>query len=339
MRTTKTLAASIALALAAAAAPAIAGDTSIGGTFYANTSYINQSNNGVDTNATGYGFDIKRFYLIVNHKFNDVWSANLTTDVGYSSSTGATNLFVKKAYLQAKVSDAFTIRAGSSDMPWIPYVESYYGFRYVEPTTTDRLKYANSADWGVHAFGNLGGSANYAISAINGAGYKNPGRSKGMDVEARAAFMPMDGMVIALGGYSGHLGKDLELSPALHTASRMDVMVAYQAKNLRIGGEWFDAKNWNNVQTVASDKASGWSVWGSVPLSDNGLTAFGRYDSTDLSKTLNPSLTEDYWHVGVEYPVTKGVKIAGVYKYTHRQDNSTIDLKTSEIGLWTEVKF
>ena len=325
------LAASLGLALAAIAAPAFAGDTSVGGTMFANFSYINQQNNGVDTNATGYGLDVKRFYLIVNHKFNDVWSANITTDFGYSSGTGAASVFVKKAFVQAKVSDAFVIRAGATDMPWIPFVEGYYGYRYVEPTTTDRLKFANSSDWGLHASGNLGDRFNYAVSAVNGAGYKNPTRSKGMDVEGRAAFMPLDGMVIAVGGYSGHLGKDLELTPALHTASRADVMVAYASKTMRLGGEYFAAKNFNNVTTVASDKSSGWSLWGSVAIADNGMNVFARYDNTDLSKTLNPSLTEDYWHLGLEYPVTKGIKISGVYKYTHRQDNTSIDLKTSEI--------
>jgi hypothetical protein len=40
---------------------------------------------------------VKRFYLGVDHKFNDVWSANLTTDFNYVSGDGETNLLVKKA--------------------------------------------------------------------------------------------------------------------------------------------------------------------------------------------------------------------------------------------------
>jgi hypothetical protein len=43
---------------------------------------------------SGTGFDVKRFYLIVDHQFNDVWSADLTTDAQYASNstvvTGAT---------------------------------------------------------------------------------------------------------------------------------------------------------------------------------------------------------------------------------------------------------
>lgn len=86
----------------------------------------------------GTGFDVKRFYLTVDHKFDDVWSANLTTDFNYQSTLSQTSLFVKKAYVQGKFDPLFTVRFGAADMPWIPFVEKWYGYRYVENTITDR---------------------------------------------------------------------------------------------------------------------------------------------------------------------------------------------------------
>ncbi|KAG1254303.1 hypothetical protein G6F68_010914 [Rhizopus microsporus] len=115
---------------------------------------IDKTSNGKDTAASGTGLDVKRFYLTVDHKFNDIWSANLTTDFQYSSAIGNTELFVKKAYVQGSFDPAFNLRVGAADMPWIPYVEKFYGMRYVENTLTDRLKYGNSSDWGLHGFGN-----------------------------------------------------------------------------------------------------------------------------------------------------------------------------------------
>ncbi|TAL90564.1 MAG: carbohydrate porin, partial [Rhodanobacter sp.] len=151
-------------------------DTTIGGKMYFDYTNIDQKNSLTGkTNASGTGIDVKRFYLGVTHQFSDIWSANLTTDFNYVSNDGETNLFVKKAYVQGKFDQAAVLRIGSADMPWIPFVENYYGFRYVENTLTDRLKYANSADWGINLSGDLGQRKylNYSVSAVNGNGYKN----------------------------------------------------------------------------------------------------------------------------------------------------------------------
>ncbi|GAB2501318.1 hypothetical protein GCM10027084_14430 [Pseudoxanthomonas sangjuensis] len=315
-------------------------DTKLSGRMYFDLTNIDQESNGAKTDASGFGFDIKRFYLGVDHKFDDVWSMNLTTDFQYSSAISSTELYIKKAYIQAKLSDAFVLRAGSTDLPWVPFAENYYGMRYVENTIADRLKFATSADWGLHVSGEAGsGMFNYAAAMLNGAGYKNPSRSKGVDFEGRIGFAPTANTVVAVGAYSGKLGKEKENTEALHTADRVDAMVAYASPNFRVGAEYFQAKNWNNVLTAASDKADGYSVWSSVGLTDGGVTLFGRYDKADLSKEIDPSLEETYYNLGVEFPVIKGVKLATVYKYTHRENDTTTDQETKEFGVWGEFRF
>ena len=148
------------VALTAFSAPAMASDywwanTSISGRDYWDITNINQKRDGVKQDDNGTSFDIKRFYVSIDHSFDDMFSGDVTTDAGYSSATGNTEVFIKKAYLQAKVSDAFIVRVGSADMPWIPFVEDTYGYRFVENTLIDRVKYGNSADWGVHVLGKL----------------------------------------------------------------------------------------------------------------------------------------------------------------------------------------
>lgn len=323
-------------------------NTTLSGKMYFDFTNISQKNSDTGkTNNSGTGIDVKRFYLSVDHKFNDVWSANLTTDFNYASAIGQTSLFVKKAYVEGKFDPAFKLRIGSADMPWIPFVENYYGFRYVENTLTDRLKYANSADWGLHAAGDLtdSKSVNYAVSVVNGGGYKNPSRSKGVDVEARVGFVPFENAVIAIGGYDGHRGKEYQNSGSTNTASRGDVLLAYADKNYRVGAEYFSAKNWNNVTTVSTDKADGYSVWGSVGVAD-GVALFARYDNAKLSKTLDPSAKDVYYNAGVEFDITKGFKLAAVYK--HEKGDSSVNtpvpphvqnVKTNEVGVFGEVKF
>jgi hypothetical protein len=84
------------LASCAAATSAFAADigenTTVGGQAFFDFSNISQQQgqtNGTSPSVapSGYGFDVKRFYLIVDHTFNDVWSADLTTDAQYASST------------------------------------------------------------------------------------------------------------------------------------------------------------------------------------------------------------------------------------------------------------
>ena len=141
-------------------------NTSISGRMYFDVTNISNKSNGVSvttatngangaTNGNGTNFDIKRFYIGIDHTFNDIYSANVTTDTTYDGTTGAGQIYLKKAYLQAKYDPAFTVRLGSADLPWVPYVEGLYGYRYLENVMIDRTKFGTSADWGVHVLGTL----------------------------------------------------------------------------------------------------------------------------------------------------------------------------------------
>ena len=310
--------------------------TKISGTSFIDFTNIDQTKNGSKTDASGSGLDVKRFYLSIDHKFNDIWSANLTTDFNYTSVTGETQLFVKKAYLQGTFDPMFTLRVVSANMPWIPFVEDYYGYRFVENTLIDRVKFGASADWGVHALGD-NGVFDYAASIVNGGGYKNPTRSNSVDFEGRVGVTPVPGLVFAVGGYTGDLGKDTKSTPALHDAHRYDGVIAYNANNLRLGAEYFKANNWTTVSSPATDSADGWSLWGSYDFGTAAL--FARYDRVNPSKDLDPSLEDTYYNLGLAFPITKGVRLAVAYKNESLRDDTTTDTKTREIGAWGEVKF
>src|SRR3977135_588334 len=113
----------------AAVAADLGANTTVGGQAFADFGYIKLQNENaagqkIDAPPTGVGFDIKRFYLIADHKFNDVWSADITLDAQYStastatvvasptgtataltnqnSSGGVSEVMIKKLYLEAK---------------------------------------------------------------------------------------------------------------------------------------------------------------------------------------------------------------------------------------------
>lgn len=331
-----------------AAVDKLISNTSVSGKMFFDFTNINDKNSDKGkTDKSGFGLDVKRFYLGVNHQFNDVWSANLTTDFNYASAIGQTSLYVKKAYVQGKFDDAAVLRIGSADLPWVPFAENYYGFRYVENTLIDRLKFGTSADWGLHLGGDVGASKslNYAVSVINGGGYKNPSRSKSVDFEGRVGFVPFENMIVAVGGYSGTLGKEVQSTLNSNTAQRGDLMVAYADKTIRLGAEYFTAKNWNNVLSPLSDKADGYSLWGSIALSDD-IALFARYDNASLSKNLDRKAKDTYYNIGLQYQITKGFKLAGVWKHEDGDKSVTTPIpshvqtvKTNEIGVFGEVAF
>lgn len=308
-----------------------ADNTSVNGRMYFDLTSVDVKSNGVKKAPSGTGFDIKRFYVGIDHKFNDVYSANLTMDTQYSSAISSTEFFVKKAYLQAKFSDSLTVRLGAADLPWVPYVEDLYGYRYIENTVADRTKFGTSADWGVHAFGKLGDSGfSYAVAVVDGAGYKAPLRSKGMDVEGRLSYKVQD-FNFAVGGYTGKLGKDIEGGvPTYHTANRFDAVAAYVTKTTRLGVEYFSAEDWNQVTAVASDKSDGYSLFGSYKW-DEQWSVFGRYDRVKPKKDLASSLEDTYFNLGVSYSPTKIVDLALVYK-RDKVDNGTLSTSNGTIG-------
>ncbi|WP_158884878.1 carbohydrate porin [Rhodanobacter sp. L36] len=314
----------------------------------------------------GIGYDVKRFYLAVDHKFNDIWSANLTTDFNYVSTDSETQLFVKKAYLQGTFDPMFTVRFGAADMPWIPFVEKWYGYRFLENTITDRSidggrgtagtaatgvgSFGNSSDWGIHALGGTPGdnSLNYQVSVVNGGGYKNPTRSNGMDVEARLGYQPIKEMVIAVGGYDGKRGKDVQNGAPTQDTKRGDALVAFRNDTFGIGAEYFTAKNWDDVLKYAGalpapvairDKADGYSAfadWTFVPQ----WALFARYDSVDYRywgvSDVQNKLKDTYYNAGISYDVLKNLRLALAWKYDKLAGPvaSPFTFKTNEIGFW-----
>jgi hypothetical protein len=349
----------------AAVAADVGANTTVGGQAFADFGYIklqNENANGVKSDAppTGVGFDIKRFYLIADHKFNDVWSADLTLDAQYStastatitsgttsttvltnqnSSGGVTEVMIKKLYLEAKLSDALVFHAGSYTSPWAPFVEGLYGYRYIEKTTIDRLGFGNTADWGLNATGKFGpnGMLGYSFSIVDGAGYKNPTRTKSPDYEGRISAVPLPWLTVGAGFYAGHLGQVTATNEnfARNTATRFNGVVAMNLSGVRAGVEYFTAKNYKTVNnltaagfiygtsavvassatavSVPSDKADGESAFVSYSFNPQ-CSVFGRYDHTKLSKDVAPNLKDDYFNIGVAYKPLKTIDLALVYK-------------------------
>jgi hypothetical protein len=354
-----------------------ASSTTVSGTLFLDASNIVQrSVNGAGAKSTvvpsGTGVDIKRAYLSVDHTFNKTFSADLTVDFqasgAYSKNVNLSgaNIYIKNAYLQAKIADPLIVRLGVAPLPWTGYVDGITGQRYIEQSVTDRLKLANTADYGVHVLGTLGDpkgfNITYAASAVNGGGYKNPNRSNNVDIEGRVA-LAYHGFNAAVGGYTGKFGNDTQAIVAptaqVRTASRLDALVAYKGPVLghavTVGAEYFWTKDNNflginsagaNPLTVSQTEifGDGYSAFASVNVTPK-ISLFGRYDWTRPQVSEAPTATTPYTHetfydAGLSYAATKGVDISLVYKHDKLRNlnantASTIALTTQDAGLTT----
>ena len=95
---------------------------------------------------------------------------------------------------------------------------------------------------------------------VDGGGYRNVKVTNSVDVEGRVS-LNYKGFYAAVGGYTGKLGNDTEGAvDADHTATREDALVGYKNKMFNVGAEYFHAKNYKTVTTVADDKADGYSA-------------------------------------------------------------------------------
>ncbi len=333
------------LALATVVAPARAADTAIGetrfgGKVFFDITRLDQDRNGQRTGASGNGADLKRLYLDVDHRFSQVWSTHLTTDINWLRHESPTDLWAKRVYLQGAFSEAFTVRFGSADMPWGGFVNSWSGYRYVDKELVTRLKHGASADWGVHVLGSAGGRGQlqYATSMVSGSSYKRPRTGDRPDLEARVAWQPTRQTVLAIGGYNGTRALDGGYHAAHHTARRWDAMAAYRDARFRFGGQYFRATDWNQVRSLQNDRASGWSVWASMQLAPQ-WTVFVRHDQTDTSELQDPALHEHYTHLGLEYQVNRHWQVAAVYRHGRLANTGTPLTASNEAGLWAQVGF
>jgi hypothetical protein len=303
-----------------------AGQTKISGRMYFNFSNVNQSASGQKATGSGTGFDVKRLYIGIDHKFNDIFAFNVTTDISnvvgstsnydYATTTSfgspvGRGLYIKKAYLEAKLNPALIIRAGAADMPWVPYDENIYGYRHIENTIIDG-PFGTSADWGVHVLGDLGKHLNYQVSVVNGAGYRNVKVSKNVDVEGRIGAN-YNGFFAAIGGYTGKRGLGIEGTPIYHTARRLDGMAGYKNDLFTLGAEYFYAKDWNNVNTLAEDSAKGYTLFGNINITKK-WSVFGEHQWVQPNVWTNAALRQNYFNVGIQYEPIKIVDIALVYK-------------------------
>lgn len=325
------------LALGTAFAARAEPSTTISGKVFVDYTYRRNVDDatGISRDAgTGTAFDEKRFYVTIDHVFDDVWRARFRTDMPNLVS-GKADVFVKNAYLEAKLAPELDLQAGVADLPWFGFADELYGFRYVEQNVVDRVKLGNSADWGLHASGKLGLLA-YAVSVSNGRGYGDPTRTRSPSVEGRLSTTIANGLTIGIGATAGKLGQNVVGVDTPRTATRANALVAWVGGGVRLGATVFYANDFaKDIVTGAApeDKARGGSAWAAFEIFPK-VTVFGRGDYVQPKVDGNSGLKDVYFNAGVQYQPVKKVDVALVYKH-ERVRSGTISTGNGVVGTST----
>lgn len=212
-------------------------------------------------------FALERAYLGVSAKFSDQWSALVVGDISrldeqevtpiYEEETddngdttlqlvdvevkkkkGSYGYYVKYAYGQYQPFEALGFRLGSSPTPFIDQYEKAWGYRYVEKTPSDRVKWDSSADLGLVVYGDLPkGLGSYYTMIRNGEGYKKPEIDSGKAGQVRLLLTPLQ-MHEAV--------KNLQLTAAyrFEKEERQDPDVANHMVNLLLSYKYKFFQDW-----------------------------------------------------------------------------------------------
>jgi hypothetical protein len=156
------------------------------------------SEGGGDGDLYPNGFDIQRVYLTTKGTIDETFSVRVTTDVGRTDDHRL-QVFLKYAYLSAKLGSDVKLMVGSAGTPYVGMTEQFWGHRWVARSFTDQEGLLDSADLGVHLKGTHGdGLVDWQAAVINGEGYDNPESNATKAVQARLTVDPLKGGEISL---------------------------------------------------------------------------------------------------------------------------------------------
>ncbi len=291
------------------------------------------------------GFKLKRGYITLKSKLNDVFSVRYTQDITVDKEgKDAGNVETRVKYLYLKVtpklnSKVFTglwIEAGLAHTPWVDFEQKINPYRIQGTMFSDRSGLFSSADFGFTVGGNIGPKMDkdflkrvsgamqgrylsYVVGVYNGGGYSSLEKNNNKIVQGRLSWRPLPTalpqlQVSACANY-GKGNSDLNPDYIQYLG-----MLSYVSQHLTITAQAVTGKGDRRARYVDGIDPSkaldndGYSAFAEYKFSSSfPLAIFARYDNfkvynteTQVSKYFKD--TERYIG-GLAYTLTKGVRL------------------------------
>ncbi|HUI11278.1 MAG TPA: hypothetical protein VL221_13190 [Bacteroidota bacterium] len=204
-------------------------------------------------------FDLDRVYLTMKAPLSDEWKFQATTDIyrnaGTTSYYNGLDVRLKFAFVDYTPVTSLSVKFGMIPGPWNGLVETFWKYRGVAQTASDKFGLINTAD--------LGLSASYVLPAkygdvsfymLNGTGYAAPEANRFKDYVLRATVCPfpnvddLKGITLGGLGYFGSNGTTVALEK-----NRIGGFVGYNSPVVTLGSEYLVVKGApTNPDTIVS---------------------------------------------------------------------------------------
>lgn len=140
-------------------------------------------------------FNIDRIYVGLNWKVGEKARLRYTLEGGDLREAGKENFEVTTKHFYLEVKDVLYrssyLRLGQADLPWVPYEEALWGYRFQGTVFPDRSGYLTSTDLGMVLGGEIPkGRGSWQFALVNGEGWKKKEIGKHKDVHLRLTVNP-----------------------------------------------------------------------------------------------------------------------------------------------------
>lgn len=325
-------------------------------------SYQNGKEKGEEFNQ----FGLKRGYVNIKKRINDIFSGRITTDITTDregDGEGDVEMRLKYLYLKTELPDfAFFTKPyfefGLVHTPWLDFEQHINLYRVQGSMFLDRTKITSSADYGLVFMSNFGGEMNddykknvnksYAgrygsisFGLFNGGGYHALEKNRNKAFASRLSIRPLPEVIPGL-QFTWHnaFGKgNIDFSPDWNYNSGF---LSYESAVFIFTSEYFLGNGNFGASALVSDPApraaemSGYSFFTEVKVFNKKVSLIGRYDRLEQEKLVD-NLVTDRYIVGVAYHFIKGSKIVIDYDILDYNDPTHENSNIFELAV--ELKY
>jgi len=240
------------------------------------------------------------------------------------------------------------------DLPWVPFEERTWTYRFQGPVFVDREGYLSSTDLGIGAsFVARNRMVEGHLSIVNGETWSQPEVSRNKDVHARLGVRPfvgrgaLAGLAVNMFGSTGAYD-----TTAAQTRSRLIAQLAFEHRFGALAVEYFRAKDPPgrmvarqpslSSSTDAEVTAGGYSAFGWVDLAAfgraRGVRLMGRVEHLDPDTHL-ASNGHTRTIVGVGYRANEFVQVLLDGEFVSYEANAAVSRNESRLFLHGSVGF
>lgn len=269
---------------------------------------------------------------------------------------GKFDVVLKHAYgeLYDVLVPGLSLKFGMHDLPWVPFVEAIWGYRFQGTVFSDREGYLSSTDLGVAASYVLPGKWVEAyFSLVNGETWSKPEVSKHKDVHGRITLRPLashkvlSGLSLSVLGAAGRYdsGDDqgrYRFIPQLafehkHAAIAVEYLWAQDVPGKLVSRHPSLANSTDSMVTAGGLSAFAWLDFGMFGVAD-GLRLMARLDWLDPDTDLDQnSHTREI--AGLGYRASKHVEVLADLELVQYDASALAAADEKRIFLHTRVGF